>query len=83
LVDVPTYFAAVSGPLNFGFTNVTPAIKWQISPHYRPSQPAFFSLSDGRTGATSYNLITNDFAQLDRKIEHHILPRLDEIERRF
>jgi hypothetical protein len=24
-----------------------------------------------------------DFAQLDRKIEYHILPRLDEIERRF
>jgi outer membrane putative beta-barrel porin/alpha-amylase len=32
LVDIPTYFAAVSGPLNSGFTNVTPAIKWQISP---------------------------------------------------
>jgi Putative MetA-pathway of phenol degradation len=32
LVDVPNYFAAVNGPLNSGFTNVTPAIKWQISP---------------------------------------------------
>jgi hypothetical protein len=32
LVDLPTYFAAVSGPLNSGFTNVIPAIKWQISP---------------------------------------------------
>jgi hypothetical protein len=32
LVDIPTYFDAVNGPLNSGFTNVTPAIKWQISP---------------------------------------------------
>jgi hypothetical protein len=32
LVDLPTYFAAVSGPLNSGSTNVIPAIKWQISP---------------------------------------------------
>jgi hypothetical protein len=32
LVDIPTYFATVDGPLNSGFTNVTPAIKWQISP---------------------------------------------------
>ena len=32
LVDLPTYFAAVSGPLSSGFTNTTPAIKWQISP---------------------------------------------------
>jgi hypothetical protein len=31
LVDIPTYFDAVNGPLNSGFTNVTPAIKWQIS----------------------------------------------------
>jgi hypothetical protein len=32
LVDIPTYFAALRGPLNSGFSNVTPAIKWQISP---------------------------------------------------
>jgi Putative MetA-pathway of phenol degradation len=32
LVDLPSYFAAVNGPLNSGFTNVTPAVKWQISP---------------------------------------------------
>ena len=32
LVDLPTYFAAVRGSLNSGFTNVIPAIKWQISP---------------------------------------------------
>jgi hypothetical protein len=32
LVDLPTYFAAVRGQLNSGFTNVIPAIKWQISP---------------------------------------------------
>jgi hypothetical protein len=32
LVDTPTYFATVNGPLNSGFTNVTPALKWQISP---------------------------------------------------
>ena len=32
LVDIPTYFAAANGSLNSGFTNVTPAIKWQISP---------------------------------------------------
>jgi len=32
LVDVPTYFDALSGRTDSGFTNVTPAIKWQISP---------------------------------------------------
>ncbi len=32
LVDVPTYFANVRGPDNSGFTDVSPAIKWQISP---------------------------------------------------
>jgi hypothetical protein len=32
LVDVPTYFANVHGPGNSGFTDVSPAIKWQISP---------------------------------------------------
>jgi hypothetical protein len=32
LVDLPTYFAPVSGQLSSGFTNVMPAIKWQISP---------------------------------------------------
>jgi len=32
LVDLPDYVAAVNGPLNSGFTDVTPAIKWQISP---------------------------------------------------
>jgi outer membrane putative beta-barrel porin/alpha-amylase len=32
LVDVPTYFDALSGHADTGFTNVTPAIKWQISP---------------------------------------------------
>jgi hypothetical protein len=30
LVDVPTYFAA--GPSESGFTDLTPAVKWQISP---------------------------------------------------
>jgi hypothetical protein len=32
LVDVPTYFATLSGPAVSGFTNVAPAVKWQISP---------------------------------------------------
>jgi hypothetical protein len=32
LVDVPTYFANIRGPGNSGFTDVSPAIKWQISP---------------------------------------------------
>jgi hypothetical protein len=32
LVDVPTYFAVLSGEASSGATNVTPAIKWQISP---------------------------------------------------
>jgi hypothetical protein len=31
-VDVPTYFDALSGHADTGFTNVTPPIKWQISP---------------------------------------------------
>ena len=32
LVDVPTYFANVRGPEGSGFSDVTPALKWQISP---------------------------------------------------
>jgi hypothetical protein len=32
LVDIPAYFAALRAPLNSGFTDVVPAIKWQISP---------------------------------------------------
>jgi Putative MetA-pathway of phenol degradation len=32
LVDLPTYFATVRGPGSSGFTDVTPAIKWQVSP---------------------------------------------------
>ena len=32
LIDLPTYFANVQGPGNSGFTNVSPAVKWQISP---------------------------------------------------
>jgi hypothetical protein len=32
LVDLPTYFAPINGSLNSGFTNTTPAVKWQISP---------------------------------------------------
>jgi hypothetical protein len=32
LVDVPTYFQALSGAANSGFTNVSPAIKWQLGP---------------------------------------------------
>jgi hypothetical protein len=40
LVDIPTYSAPVSGSLSSGFTNLTPAIKWQISP-----SPGKFDLS--------------------------------------
>ena len=32
LVDVPTYFAPLQGPASRGFTDVSPALKWQISP---------------------------------------------------
>jgi Putative MetA-pathway of phenol degradation len=32
LVDVPSYFDAISGHADTGFTNVMPAIKWQVSP---------------------------------------------------
>jgi hypothetical protein len=32
LVDVPTYFANVRGPGSSGFSDVAPALKWQISP---------------------------------------------------
>jgi hypothetical protein len=31
LVDVPSYVGRLSGTLNTGFTNVTPAVKWQVS----------------------------------------------------
>jgi Putative MetA-pathway of phenol degradation len=32
LVDVPTYFAPVQGAASRGFSDVSPALKWQISP---------------------------------------------------
>jgi hypothetical protein len=32
LLDLPTYFATVRGPGSSGFTDVAPAIKWQVSP---------------------------------------------------
>ena len=32
LMDLPTYVATVRGPGSSGFADVTPAIKWQISP---------------------------------------------------
>jgi hypothetical protein len=32
LVDVPTYFSNVRGPGTSGLSDVTPALKWQISP---------------------------------------------------
>ena len=32
LMDLPNYFAAVRGPGSSGFTDVAPAIKWQVSP---------------------------------------------------
>jgi hypothetical protein len=32
LVDLPTYVAAVHGSATSGFTDVVPAVKWQISP---------------------------------------------------
>jgi hypothetical protein len=30
LVDLPTYFATLSGPASSGFTDLAPAVKWQI-----------------------------------------------------
>ena len=32
LVDTPTYFANFRGPGNSGFSDIAPALKWQISP---------------------------------------------------
>jgi len=32
LVDLPTYFDAVHGSANSGFTNLSPALKWQLGP---------------------------------------------------
>jgi len=40
LVDVPSYVATLRGPGASGFTNVAPAVKWQISPN-----PGKFDLS--------------------------------------
>jgi hypothetical protein len=40
LVDLPTYFSVLSGPADWGFSNVSPALKWQISP-----APGKFDLS--------------------------------------
>ncbi|MGO8955717.1 MAG: hypothetical protein ACLPWS_04265 [Rhodomicrobium sp.] len=40
LVDLPTYFITLHGPGYSGFSDVAPAIKWQISP-----DPGKFDLS--------------------------------------
>jgi hypothetical protein len=40
LVDLPSYSAGVQGPADWGFSNVSPALKWQISP-----APGKFDLS--------------------------------------
>jgi hypothetical protein len=32
LLDLPTYFAAVGGRASSGFSDVAPAVKWQVSP---------------------------------------------------
>ena len=32
LLDLPTFFASVRGPARSGFSDVAPAVKWQISP---------------------------------------------------
>src|SRR5882757_3966063 len=32
LVDLPSYFANIRAPGNSGFTDVAPAVKWQVSP---------------------------------------------------
>ena len=32
LVDLPTYLSTIRGQAGSGFSNVTPAVKWQISP---------------------------------------------------
>jgi Putative MetA-pathway of phenol degradation len=32
LVDLPSYSAGVQGPADWGFSNLSPALKWQISP---------------------------------------------------
>ena len=37
LVDIPTYVGRLSGATNTGFSNVTPAVKWQISALPEPS----------------------------------------------
>ena len=40
LVDLPSYSAGVRGPADWGFSNLSPALKWQISP-----APGKFDLS--------------------------------------
>jgi hypothetical protein len=32
LVDLPSYSAGIQGPANWGFSDLSPALKWQISP---------------------------------------------------
>jgi hypothetical protein len=32
LADLPSYSAGVQGPADWGFSNLSPALKWQISP---------------------------------------------------
>jgi hypothetical protein len=43
LVDVPTYLANLRGPGNSGLSDVTPVLKWQISP-VRPRSAALFAI---------------------------------------
>jgi Putative MetA-pathway of phenol degradation len=55
LVDLPTYFFAIRGQASSGFSNVTPAVKWQISPipgKFDLSATVGVGLPTGTTGIT-------------------------------
>jgi Putative MetA-pathway of phenol degradation len=55
LVDLPVYFSTIRGQASSGFSNVTPAIKWQISPmpgKFDLSATVGVGLPTGTTGIT-------------------------------
>jgi hypothetical protein len=59
LVDLPTYFGAVHGQANSGFSNVSPAVKWQLGPlpgKIDLSMTAGVGLPSGTTSITGHGV---------------------------
>jgi hypothetical protein len=60
LVDMPSYFGRLSGNVDTGLTNLTPAVKWQVS---ALPEPANLSVTVGVGLPTGTHAITGDGLQ--------------------